>query len=258
MKSIIYIVLSLIALSLANPNKTSSHSTQHTFLVKTELTKEQIEKLLYEHHLNQTQLLEKTNLHQNENETQENHNSQETSETTELKAKKQKKEKNQNKNKEQKVEQEMEKEIPEPQEEQPTPQPPVQEEIEPVEKEIENELNETTNLKAKKGKKKKKENADANEVKELNETEVKEAMNETEALIEVGNSNNDCPEQKTTLIEKTENTPNNLNQCNSPIFNFICVAFLTIAFISFFIYATQPKKKVYNNYYMNQRIKVKV
>ena len=255
MKFIIYIVLSLIALSLANPNETSSHNAKHIFLVKTELTKEQIEKLLYEHHLNQTQLLEKTNLRQNENDTQGNHNSQEHQPETREFKKKQKKEKNQNKNKEQKMEQEMAKEIPQIQDEQTTSQPPVQEEIEHVEQEVEKELNETTNLKDKKHKKEK---THSNEVKELNETEVKEAMNETEALIEVGNPNNNCPEQKTTLIEKTENTQNNLSQSNSPIFNFFCVVFLAIAFISFFIYATQPKKKVSNNYYMNQRIKVKV
>ena len=253
MKSLIYTFFTLIALSLANPNKTSNHNTRHTFLVKTELTKEQIENLLYQHHLNQTQLTQKTNLHLNENETEEihsaNHETQETQETTQLKAKKQKK---QHQNKEQNAEKEVV------QEEKPTVDTPVQEEIEPMEQEVEKELNETTNLKGKKDKKQKRDRIHVNEVKEVNETEAKEAENETEALIDVGNTNNNCPEQKTTLIEKNENNHNNIKQSNSSIFNIISVIFLTFAFVSLFIYATQPKKKINNNYYMNQRIKVKV
>ena len=83
MKSSLFIFLGLIALSFANPNKTETHKTHHTFLVKTELTKEQIENLLNQHHMNHTHLTQKTNLHQNENETHEHQNTpNEEQETT--------------------------------------------------------------------------------------------------------------------------------------------------------------------------------
>ncbi len=117
---------------------------------------------------------------------------------------------------------------------------------------------ETTNLKKKKEQKEEKKRIHNSEIKEVNEAESKELMNETEALIEVGN-NNDCQNQTTTLMAKREYVEqNNLNQSNSPIFGFISVVLLTIAFVSLIVYTTQPKKKVHDNYYMNQRIKVKV
>ena len=275
MKSSLFIFLGLIALSFANSNKTENHKTQHTFLVKTELTKEQIENLLNQHHMNQTQLTQKTNLHQNENEPQENENTKtEEQETTQLK--KQKKQKNKNKEQKQEKEQKPEKEqkqeqvqeqeqkqepkaeVPTPHEEKPVAESPVEEEAEPMEQEGEKETNETTNLKKKKEQKREKKRIHNSEIKEVNETEAKELMNETEALIEVGN-NNDCQNQTTNLMAKREYIEqNNLNQSNSPIFGFISVVFLTIAFVSLLVYATQPRKKVQNNYYMNQRIKVKV
>ena len=70
-----------------------------------------------------------------------------------------------------------------------------------MEQEGEKETNETTNLKKKKEQKREKKRIHNSEIKEVNETEAKELMNETEALIEVGN-NNDCQNQTTNLMAK--------------------------------------------------------
>ena len=261
MKSSLFIFLGLIALSFANPNKTETHKTHHTFLVKTELTKEQIENLLNQHHMNHTHLTQKTNLHQNENETHEHQNTpNEEQETTQLKKQKnknkeQKEEKEQKHEQVQEKEQEPKTEVPNTNEEKPAAESLVEKEVEPMEQEGEKE---TTNLKKKKEQKEEKKRIHNSEIKEVNEAESKELMNETEALIEVGH-NNDCQNQTTTLMAKREYVEqNNLNQSNSPIFGFISVVLLTIAFVSLIVYTTQPKKKVHDNYYMNQRIKVKV
>ena len=232
MKSSLFIFLGLIALSFANPNKTETHKTHHTFLVKTELTKEQIENLLNQHHMNQTQLKKQKN-----------------------KNKEQKEEKEQKHEQVQEKEQEPKTEVPNTNEEKPAAESLVEKEVEPMEQEGEKE---TTNLKKKKEQKEEKKRIHNSEIKEVNEAESKELMNETEALIEVGH-NNDCQNQTTTLMAKREYVEqNNLNQSNSPIFGFISVVLLTIAFVSLIVYSTQPKKKVHDNYYMNQRIKVKV
>ena len=51
-------------------------------------------------------------------------------------------------------------------------------------------------------------------------------------------------ENKTVLIQ---NENNNIKQSNSPILGFFTVIFLTIAFVSFFVYITQPKRKIKNH-----------
>ena len=51
MKNILFLSLFLLALTMGNPTQ-ETHNPQHTFLVKTDLTKEQIENLLNEYHRN--------------------------------------------------------------------------------------------------------------------------------------------------------------------------------------------------------------
>ena len=84
---------------MGNPNAT--HNSKHTFLLKTDLTKEQVENLLNEYHKNGTEALiqETTSLHQNEVETKNDH----LNETTELKVKKQKEKKKKEKKQQKQV-----------------------------------------------------------------------------------------------------------------------------------------------------------
>ena len=68
MKSMILIILSLFILSASHAANETAH--QHTFLVKTDLTKEQVEALLIQHHQNKNKnQAETTNLHKKSNET---------------------------------------------------------------------------------------------------------------------------------------------------------------------------------------------
>ena len=84
MKNMLFLSLCLLALTMANPNQ-GTHNPQHTFLVKTDLTKEQIVNLLNEYHRNHTN-------HEQEMETGVHHEN----ETIELKVKKEKKQKTHN------------------------------------------------------------------------------------------------------------------------------------------------------------------
>ena len=84
MKNMLFLSLCLLALTMANPTQ-GTHNPQHTFLVKTDLTKEQIVNLLNEYHRNHTN-------HEQEMETGVHHEN----ETIELKVKKEKKQKTHN------------------------------------------------------------------------------------------------------------------------------------------------------------------
>ena len=98
MKSLILIILSLFILSAAhatNETVQPNESQKHTFLVKTDLTKEQVEALLNQHHQNKNQA-ETTNFHKKSNETEGITHllvNETKPETTQLKAKKDKHEK---------------------------------------------------------------------------------------------------------------------------------------------------------------------
>ena len=160
MKSMILIILSLFILSAghaANETVQSNEPQQHTFLVKTDLTKEQVEALLNQHHQNKNKnKAETTNLHKKFNGTEEKTQllaNEVKPETTQLKAKKDKHEK-------------KNKEVPE------APEVP----------EVENKTEaETVSLK-KKGKKEKNKKQEVPEAPEAPEApEVPEVENKTEA-----------------------------------------------------------------------------
>ena len=250
MKSVIYLSFILISLAMGNPNAT--HNSKHTFLLKTDLTKEQVENLLNEYHKNGNEALiqETTSLHQNEVETEHDH----LNETTELKVKEQKEKKKKEKKEQKEVPQEQEipketPEVPKPKEEEvpkasetaevpevpkapeapETPEAPEAPEVPEAPEKAENEeRKETTNLKKKKNKKN-----EGHHNQNKNETKTNEAK-------EIENN----VENKTVLIQ---NENNNIKQSNSPILGFFTVIFLTIAFVSFFVYITQPKRKIKNH-----------
>ena len=271
MKSMIFLSLCLLAMIMANPNE-PTHNAQHTFLVKTDLTKEQVENLLNEYHRNHTAHTLKTQeeiaLHQNE--------------TTHLKVKKEKEltsptkpnheitqelkkktpPKLQNKEKKHAPKQETPKppETQEPPEAPETPEPPKAPEPPeapeapespeapeaPEQPEAPEALEtETTQLKKKQKNKKKLEQNKVTEVNETQEIEEAEAEivcpNKTE-LIEKAN----CTEEKVNLMQT------NVKKSNSKILEFLFAAFLTFAFVSLFIYSTQPKKSKKINHTFNE------
>ena len=277
MKSMILIILSLFILSATHAANETAH--QHTFLVKTDLTKEQVEALLNQHHQNKNKnQAETTNLHKKSNVTEEKTQflvNEAKPETTQLKAKK---DKHAKKNKEvseapevpevpevenktevetvnlkKKGKKEKKQEIPE------TPEVPEIPEVE----------NKKVSLK-KKGKKEKNKKQEVPETPEV--TEVPEVENKTEAetvsLKKKGkkekNKKHEVPEvkeveNKTSLLAnetsveevgeaETETEKVTLvnkdvpKQSGNKVFGFIFTILLTIAFVSLIIYATQPKK----------------
>ena len=209
MKSMILIILSLFILSATHAANETAH--QHTFLVKTDLTKEQVEALLIQHHQNKNKnQAETTNLHKKSNETEEKTQllvNETIPETTQLKAKK---DKHAKKNKE----------------------APEVVEVPEVENKTEAE---TVSLK-KKGKKEKNKKQEVPETPEVKEVENKTSLlaNETstEAKGEV-----ETETEKVTLVNK--DIP---KQSGNKVFGFIFTILLTIAFVSLIVYATQPKK----------------
>ena len=224
MKSMILIILSLFILSAghaANETVQSNEPQQHTFLVKTDLTKEQVEALLNQHHQNKNiNKAETTNLHKKFNGTEEKTQllvNEVKPETTQLKAKKDKHEK---KNKE-------------------VPEAPEAPEVPEVENKTEAE---TVSLK-KKGKKEKNKKQEAPETPEVKEVENKTSLlaNET-SVEEVGEAKTET--EKVTLVNK--DIP---KQSGNRVFGFIFTILLTIAFVSLIVYATQPKKykRQFNN-----------
>ena len=244
MKSMILIILSLFILSATHAANETAH--QHTFLVKTDLTKEQVEALLIQHHQNKNKnQAETTNLHKKSNETEEKTQllvNETIPETTQLKAKK---DKHAKKNKEapevvevpevenkteaetvslkKKGKKEKKQEVPEA--------------LEVVEvPEVENKTEaETVSLK-KKGKKEKNKKQEVPETPEVKEVENKTSLlaNETsaEAKGEV-----ETETEKVALVNKDIS-----KQSGNKIFGFIFTILITIAFVSLIVYATQPKK----------------
>ncbi len=207
MKSMILIILSLFILSATHAANETAH--QHTFLVKTDLTKEQVEALLIQHHQNKNKnQAETTNLHKKSNETEEKTQllvNETIPETTQLKAKK---DKHAKKNKE----------------------APEVVEVPEVENKTEAE---TVSLKKKGKKEKKQEVPETPEVKEVeNKTSLLANETSTEAKGEV-----ETETEKVALVNK--DIP---KQSGNKVFGFIFTILLTIAFVSLIIYATQPKK----------------
>ena len=256
MKNMIFLSLCVLTFIIALPTE-ETHSNQHTFLVKTDLTKEQVENLLNQYHRNHTSLIqETTQLHQNNT-----HSNGHQNETTQLKVKKTKKKKNAKQEtkpetlKEVPVEKPVEQEVqeptkaPEPQEASEAPESPEAPEAEtpeapePPEAQEEAETpeleKETTNLK-KKTKQRDQKRIHQSVVQEVNNTqEIEnefEPENKTE-LIEKGT----CTNNKVNLMSKTEKTE--VKQNNSIIIGFLSAVFITFAFLSLFIYVTQPKGK---------------
>ena len=258
MKSMILIILSLFILSAghaANETVQSNEPQQHTFLVKTDLTKEQVEALLNQHHQNKNKnKAETTNLHKKFNGTEEKTQllaNEVKPETTQLKAKKDKHEK---KNKEvpeapevPEVENKTEAETvslkkkgkKEKNKKQEAPEAPEAPEVPEVENKTEAE---TVSLK-KKGKKEKNKKQEAPETPEVKEVENKTSLlaNET-SVEEVGEPKTET--EKVTLVNK--DIP---KQSGNRVFGFIFTILLTIAFVSLIVYATQPKKykRQFNN-----------
>ena len=257
MKNMILLSLCVLTFIIALPTE-ETHSNQHTFLVKTDLTKEQVENLLNEYHRNHTSLIqETTQLHQNDT-----HINGHQNETTQLKVKKQKKKKNEKKEmkpetpKEASVEEPVEQKVPEPpeapevpeaQEAPEVPEPQKEPEASEPQKELEAQEapktpeteNETTNLKKK---------TKQREQKRIHQSEVQEVNNTQEIENEVGPENKTelienetCTNNKVNLMSKTEKTE--VKQNNSIIIGFLSAIFITFAFLSLFIYVTQPKGK---------------
>lgn len=269
MKNMIFLSLCVLTFIIALPTE-ETHSNQHTFLVKTDLTKEQVENLLNQYHRNHTSLIqETTQLHQNNT-----HSNGHQNETTQLKVKKKKKNKNAKQEmkpetpKEVPAEKPVEPEITEPQEATEPPEAPEVPEQEapeapeppegpeateapeaqeaPETPEVEKE---TTNLK-KKTKQRDQKRIHQSIVQEVNNTQEMEnevdPENKTELLGKgYGNGyrsrNGSCLNQTVNLMSKPEKTE--VKQNNSIIIGFLSAVFITFAFLSLFIYVTQPKGK---------------
>ena len=275
----ILIILSLFILSATHAANETAH--QHTFLVKTDLTKEQVEALLIQHHQNKNKnQAETTNLHKKSNETEEKTQllvNETIPETTQLKAKK---DKHAKKNKEApevvevpEVENKTEAETVslkkkgKKEKKQEVPEAPEVVEVPEVENKTEAE---TVSLKKKGKKEKKQEVPEAPEVVEVPEVENK-TETETVSLKKKGkkekNKKQEVPEtpevkeveNKTSLLanetsaeakgevetetEKVALVNKDIpKQSGNKVFGFIFTILLTIAFVSLIIYATQPKK----------------
>ena len=263
MKIMLFLSLCLLALTMANPNQ-GTHNPQHTFLVKTDLTKEQIVNLLNEYHRNHTN-------HEQEMETGVHHEN----ETIELKVKKEKKQKTHNQqvqenkpespkevhgsphhkteNKQVETPETPKKpeipEQPEAPEQQEAPEAPEAPES-PENQEVTEE--EKTNLKKKKKNKEQKREQNREQKREQTVVEeVNETPEKVEAEIETGRENkteinNNCTEGKVNLMAHNGNDTVKQGK-NSFIFNFFSIAFISFIFICLFVYATQPKKRAVFN-----------
>lgn len=249
MKTTILTLFTILALIYTHiPGEPGGHI--HTFLVKTDLTKEQVQTLLNQYHQNQNQHPQQ-NLHQNtttlvkNEETAQNttHNHQETQlhsqgntihnhQTTQLKEKNEK-----------------EAEVQE------TPEVPEVSEAPEVEQ------NEQVNLK-KKGKKEKvpeviepvtlktPEIPETPETPVTPESETSELTKQNNLLVN-GNSieepetaeDADTETENDTLILVNKNKEQITQQCSNKFLGFLSSILFTIVFIALLIYATQPKKK---------------
>ena len=149
--------------------------------------------------------------------------------------------------KEASVEEPVEQKVPEPPEAPEVPEPQKEPEASEPQKELEAQEapktpeteNETTNLKKK---------TKQREQKRIHQSEVQEVNNTQEIENEVGPENKTelienetCTNNKVNLMSKTEKTE--VKQNNSIIIGFLSAIFITFAFLSLFIYVTQPKGK---------------
>ena len=260
MKYLIFFSLCISAFIMANPMQ-QTHNGQHTFLVKTDLTKEQVENLLNVYHRNHTAHTGETTTYLHQNETHLFHPNEHQNETTELKVKKQKKIKEpKNEQKQEtntKIPQELPEvksevvEIPEPQEAPEAPEAPEQPEAPetpeaPEEPEVENE---TTNLKKKSQKQKTQKNQHQHGIKETNATEPIETEIQPENKTELkkksethGNTtellSTPCANETTNLMSKNETK---VKQNNSLVYVVFSSLFALIVFVSLFVFITNPK-----------------
>ena len=265
MKSLTLIVSIILVLSISNiaaaphNNTKENPQKQHTFLVKTDLTKEQVELLLNQYHQNKNQHQnqgEITNLKNQAPEVPEPPEAPEAPEMPEVENENEteavsfKKKGNKKKEKNEKNEAS---EGPKTQEVSEVPEVP----------EIENK-NETKKIDLKKtGIEKEKEKEKIKRIgmpQTPDSSETTDGNNDQTIKINLKKKGNDKKE-KTEKTEKpqtnessevTENetekdtvilvNKNNAKQSGSRIIEFISVIILTIVFVSFFIYVTQPKK----------------
>ena len=265
MKSLTLIVSIILALSISNiaaaphNNTKENPQKQHTFLVKTDLTKEQVELLLNQYHQNKNQHRnqgEITNLKHQASEVPEPPEAPEAPEMPEVENENEtetisfKKKGNKKKEKNEKNEAS---EGPKTQEVSEVPEVP----------EVENK-NETEKIGLKKtGIEKEKEKEKIKRIgmpQTPDSSETTDGNNDRTITINLKKKGNDKKE-KTEKTEKpqtnessevTENetekdtvilvNKNNAKQSGSIVIEFISVIILTIVFVSFFIYVTQPKK----------------
>ena len=263
MKSLTLIVSIILVLSISNiaaaphNNTKENPQKQHTFLVKTDLTKEQVELLLNQYHQNKNQHRnqgEITNLKNQAPEVPEPPEPPEAPEMPEVENENETEavsfKKKGNKKKEKNEKNEVS-EGPKTQEVSEVPEVP----------EVENK-NETEKIGLKKtGIEKEKEKIKRIGMPQTpDSSETTDGNNDRTITIHLKKKGNDKKE-KTEKTEKpqinessevTENetekdtvilvNKNNAKQSGSRIIEFISVIILTIAFVSFFIYVTQPKK----------------
>ena len=265
MKSLTLIVSIILVLSISNiaaaphNNTKENPQKQHTFLVKTDLTKEQVELLLNQYHQNKNQHQnqgEITNLKNQAPEVPEPPEAPEAPEMPEVENENEteavsfKKKGNKKKEKNEKNEAS---EGPKTQEISEVPEVP----------EVENK-NETEKIGLKKtGIEKEKEKEKIKRIgmpQTPDSSETTDGNNDQTIKINLKKTGNDKKE-KTEKTEKpqtnessevTENetekdtvilvNKNNAKQSGSRVIEFISVIILTIVFVSFFIYVTQPKK----------------
>lgn len=278
MKSKLSIILSFFIFSIAYAagdiiaNKNESPQHQHTFLVKTDLTKEQVETLLnlYHQSQNKSQVETTTLKHKNSGELKtELYANEVKPEKTQLKAKKEKTEVENStetssykkKGKKEKSKKQEVPEIPEsPETENATETTSLKKKDKkekskkqevsktpevPEKQETENNT-ETVSLKkkGKKGKNNKKEASKAPGIPEVKEVENKTSLLANETSVEEDDDSETEIEGETeseidTIILTKKNIP---KQNDSKTFGFFFTILLTIAFVSLIIYATQPMK----------------
>ena len=233
MKLLFYLQLSLLIfisshVTVEEKSHINSTNNQNTFLVKTNLTKDEIKYLLEQHQRKQKQ-------HQGEPTTLLNSQNKESQ--TQLKVKKEKSQKKHKKEKDPEINQveiknHTESEVPESQE------------TKPSEKISLNVVNGTNNN----NESDQFDTEDPPEPDLENETETSEKPESAaeNVVLKINKTNLLCSndEKNVTKIEKTIliNTNKSTIQNGMSISGFFSLIILSIAFISFFIYVTQPKK----------------
>ena len=262
MKSLTLIISIILVLSISNiaaaphNNTKENPQKQHTFLVKTDLTKEQVELLLNQYHQNKNQHQnqgEITNLKNQAPEVPEPPEASEAPEMPEVENENETKAVSFKKKENKKKETNEASEGPKTQEVSEVPEVP----------EIENK-NETEKIGLKKtGIEKEKEKEKIKRIgmpQTPDSSETTDGNNDQTITINLKKKGNDKKEktEKTekpqtnesseVIVGETETdtvilvSKNNAKQSGSIVIEFISVIILTIVFVSFFIYVTQPKK----------------